>query len=42
VAGNYQFNLPIPAGCCITKKAFLVINFVTPAPAAAPLPPVRA
>ena len=30
VAGNYQFNLPIPAGCCITKKAFLVINFVTP------------
>lgn len=28
--GNFQFNLPIPQGCCITQKAFLVINFVTP------------
>ena len=29
-AGNFQFNLPIPQGCCITTKAFLVINFVAP------------
>jgi len=28
--GNFQFNLPIPAGCCITSKAFLVINFIAP------------
>jgi hypothetical protein len=27
-AGNFIFNLPIPAGCCITTKAFLSINFV--------------
>jgi hypothetical protein len=29
-AGNFQFNLPIPAGCCIKTKAFLVINFFAP------------
>ena len=28
--GNYQFNLPIPAGCCITQKVFLEIDFVAP------------
>jgi hypothetical protein len=28
--GNFQFDMPIPAGCCITGKAFLVINFVAP------------
>ena len=27
-AGNYIFNLPMPANCCITSKAFLEINFV--------------
>lgn len=30
--GNYQFNLPMPAACCITQKAFLVINFLNLAP----------
>ena len=29
-AGTFLFNLPIPAGCCITTKAFLSINFITP------------
>jgi hypothetical protein len=28
--GNFVFNLPIPEGCCITGKAFLVINFIAP------------
>jgi hypothetical protein len=28
--GNFQFNLPIPQGCCITQKAFLGINFIAP------------
>ena len=27
-AGNYIFNLPMPANCCITSKSFLEINFV--------------
>lgn len=29
-AGSFLFNLPIPEGCCITTKAFLVINFIAP------------
>lgn len=28
-AGQYDFSLPITAGCCITQKAFLMITFVT-------------
>jgi hypothetical protein len=28
-AGQYDFALPLDAGCCITQKAFLMITFVT-------------
>lgn len=28
--GNFQFNLPLPAGCCIQGPAFLDINFINP------------
>lgn len=27
--GNYQFNLPLPAGCCIQGPAFLEIDFTS-------------
>jgi hypothetical protein len=26
-AGSYNFTFPLPSGCCITQKAFLVITF---------------
>ena len=26
-AGNYDFTFPLPSGCCITEKAFLVVTF---------------
>jgi hypothetical protein len=29
-AGVFQFNLPMPANCCISTKVFLEINFITP------------
>lgn len=28
VAGNYDFVLALPAGCCITQKAFLEVTFL--------------
>jgi hypothetical protein len=27
-AGNYDFSFALPAGCCITQKAFLVVTFL--------------
>jgi len=28
-AGNFQFNLPLPAGCCVQSAVFLEIDFTT-------------
>ncbi len=29
-AGNYNFSMPLPPGCCITQDAFIAVNFITP------------
>jgi len=29
-AGAFIFNLPLPAGCCISQKVFLSVNFIAP------------
>lgn len=31
-AGNFDFSIPIPAGCCISQPAFLKIEFLSFAP----------